>query len=533
MTFVRLTIAACALFAVGLAAQTPLQLVPVASGLTSPVLVTTPPGDFDRIFVVEQSGRIRIVKNGVLLAAPFLDLSAVALNFGETGLLGLAFHPAYAANGRFFVFYNAQPWPRGYLRRFTVSASNPDVADPSSDVALLEVPLPYGNHNGGMLAFGPDGMLYLSLGDGGGTAATGDDPHNHAQRGDSLIGKMLRLDVDNPQPPLPYGIPPNNPFAGPGDPRDEIWAFGFRNPWRFSFDRLTGDLYIGDVGGREEEVDFEPAGSPGGRNYGWSCMSGVHCNNPAVCTCFSASLTGPVYSYDSWVTAGAIIGGYVYRGVAIPDLRGAYFFADYMRDKVWSLRHNGTAVTQLIDRTAELTPPPPFPPPTFSAFGEDAYGEIHVCDLAGTVYKIVPVNPVLAGVSSYGTGTPGCSGQHALTAVHSPVLGNPAFTLRCSAAPASSLGILAFASNPDVAGSDPLGLGFVAHLQLSSPLLLLETMFSESAGTGSFAFPIPPSPTLVGVTLHAQAIWIWSPAVCTPSPFGWSSSPGLTFTLQP
>lgn len=529
MPAIRRPFLVLALLAQSAIAQTPLQLQPVASGLTAPVLVTAPRGDLARVFVAEHPGRIRIIKNGVLLATPFLDLSAIVQNFGESGFLGLAFHPSYATNGRFFVFYNSHPWPQGYLRRFTVSAGNPDVADPSTDTAVLDVPLTFGNHNGGMLAFGPDGMLYLSLGDGGGSG--GDDPLNHAQRGDTLLGKMLRLDVDNPQPPLAYGIPANNPFAGPGDPLDEIWAFGFRNPWRFSFDRLTGDLYIADVGGREEEVDFQAAASPGGRNYGWSCMSGVQCNNLPVCTCFSPALTNPVFSYDGWTASGAIIGGYVYRGVAIPDLRGTYFFGDYVRHQVWSLRYDGTAVTQLTNRTAELAPPAPFPPLAVSAFGEDGFGELHVCDLAGTVYKIVPVTPVVVGVASYGTGTPGCSGPHLLGAVNSPVLGNPAFTLRCTNAPASSLGLLAFAAAPDVAGSDP-GLGFIAHLQVSS-LLLLATMISDNTGVGSFAFPIPPSPSLIGASLHTQALWLWSPAVCTPSPFGWSSSSGLTFTLQP
>ncbi len=518
------------------AAQTPLSLQFVAAGLTRPVLVTSPPNDLERIFVVQQQGRIRIVRNGILLPTPFLDLTGTGtvLFGGEAGLLGLAFHPNYASNGQFFVYHNGFPAHSAYVRRFTVSTTNPDVADLASGVTLLTTPLLYGNHNGGMLAFGPDGKLYISIGDGGSTPPLWpDDPQNNAQRGDSLLGKLLRIDVDNPAPPLLYGIPANNPFIGPGDPRDEIWALGLRNPWRFSFDRLTGDLYIADVGGQHEEVDFQPAGVPGGRNYGWSCMTGTLCNGLPVCTCNAPALTLPIHEYGTVSPPHAIIGGYVYRGCAIPDLRGAYFFADYMTLQIWSFRRNGSGITQLIDRTAELVPPTPYFLVGPTAFGEDGRGELYLCDFAGQVYKIVPSAPVQAGLLPYGVGTPGCAGAHALTADCSPVVGNPMFTLRCSNAPALSIGLLAIASDADVAGSDPFGFGFLAHVQVTSAFLVLLTMASDVSGIGSFGFPIPPSPPLAGMNLNAQAVWLWSPAVCTPSPFGWSSSPGLSITLQP
>ncbi|MBL8753171.1 MAG: PQQ-dependent sugar dehydrogenase [Planctomycetes bacterium] len=528
-------LASCLLL-VSVAAQTPLRLDFVVGGLTRPLLVTAPPGDTERIFIVEQPGRIRIVKNGVLLATPFLDLttSGIVSYGGENGLLGLAFHPQYATNGRFFVFHSGWPWPTEHVRRFTVSAGNPDLADPSSGVGLLQVPSVYGHHNGGMVAFGADGFLYVSLGDGGSTAPLWpNDPQNHAQRGDSLLGKVLRLDVDTVQPPLQYGVPPGNPFVGPGDPRDEIWAFGFRNPYRFSFDRLTGDLWLADVGGNREEIDFEAAGSAGGGNYGWSCMSGTFCTGTASCVCNAANLRLPIHEYPVAPNGQAIIGGFVYRGVAIPDLRGSYFFADHIRVELWSCRRLGTGVSQLTNRTVELSPPSPHFLVGPTGFGEDGFGEIYLCDLSGKVFKIVPTTPVQAGVVPFGVGTPGCSGAHTLAAVGSPVIGNPRFELVCTQAPPLFPGLLGFAGMADVPGSDPLGFGVLLHLGLASPFLVLETMLSDAAGVGSFPFAIPPAPALVGAVLHTQVLWPWSPAVCTPSSSGWSSSPGLTLTLQP
>jgi glucose/arabinose dehydrogenase len=530
-----LLVALVAFSPMALPAQTPLRLEFVVGGLNRPLLVTAPPGDLQRLFVVEQPGRIRIVRNGALLPTPFLDLTGSGtISFGgELGLLGLAFHPQYASNGKFYVFHSGFPWPRALVKQFTVSA-NSDVANPAPATTLLNIPMVYGNHNGGMIAFGPDGYLYVSIGDGGSTAPLWpNDPQNHAQRGDSLLGKLLRIHVDTVQPPLNYGIPPSNPFAGPGDPLDEIWAFGLRNPWRFSFDRLTGDLWLADVGGQREEIDFEPAGSAGGRNYGWSCMSGTFCTGTASCVCNAAALTMPIHEYPTAANGQAIIGGYVYRGVAIPDLRGSYFFADHIRVELWSCRRNGAAVTQLTNRTVELTPPAPHVLVGPTGFGEDGFGELYVCDFAGKVYRIAPQTPVQAGVVPFGTGTPGCSGAHSLYAVGSPVVGNPAFGLRCSQAPPLFPGVLGFADVADVPGSDPLGFGVLFHLSLASPFLVLDVMLADASGLGAFSFPIPPSPALAGVTLHTQVLWPWLPASCVPSVSGWSSSPGLTLTLQP
>ena len=514
-------------------AQTQLQLQQVVT-LSRPVQVTAPPGDLRRIFVVEQAGRIRIVKDGVLLSTPFLDLTGLGqVAFGgELGLLGLAFHPNHASNGQFFVFHSGFPFPTNYVKRFTVSPGNPDIANVASATTVWSTPTIYGNHNGGMVAFGADGKLYISHGDGGSTPPLWpDDPSNTAQRGDTFLGKLLRIDVDNPQPPLQYGIPPDNPYVGPGNPLDEIWARGLRNPWRFSFDRLTGDLWLADVGGFREEIDFQPAGAPGGRNYGWSCMTGTQCNPPLVCTCNAPTITLPIHDYGALSPPHAIIGGHVYRGSAIPDLRGAYFFADYMTAQIWSCRRAGSGITQLVDRTVELTPSVGLiVGPT--AFGEDGYGELYVCDFSGGVFKIVPTVPTLVGVVPYGAGTPGCSGAHTLTADRSPVVGNPSFALLVANGPVGGLGLMAVAAAPDVAGSDPLGFGFQAHVQLGS-LLVLATMLADPNGRGSYAFPIPPAPSLAGANLYAQSLWLWSPAVCAPSPSGWSSSPGLAITLQP
>ena len=298
----------------------------VASGLTQPVFITHAGDGSGRIFIVEQTGTIRILKNGSLLPAPFLDIHTLVKAGGEQGLLALAFHPSYSSNGIFFVAYTA---PRAgdstgsnlVLEKFTVSA-NPDAANAASGVILLSIPHPVNtNHNGGTLAFGADGYLYWSTGDGG----SGGDPPNNAQQLNNLLGKILRLDVN--AGPL-YGIPPSNPFFSSGDPnvRKEIWAYGLRNPWRISFDRLTHDLYIGDVGqSRREEVDFQPAGSAGGENYGWHVMEGTLCYNP-LSGCDQSGKVLPVTEYDHTLGC-SISGGYVYRGTNFPPSAAIIFTA--------------------------------------------------------------------------------------------------------------------------------------------------------------------------------------------------------------
>ncbi len=266
--------ALCALFASLLPAQ--LKKTAVASGLAQPLFATSPPGDSQRLFIVLQHGRIVILQNGTVLARPFLDIGARVQTGGERGLLGLAFHPHYDQNGFFFVNYSQRDTGATILERFQVS-SDPNIAADSSGTAILDpIPQPAGNHNGGCIQFGPDGYLYIGLGDGG----FGGDPDCRAQDPQDLLGKMLRIDVDGPG----SRIPPTNPFTGDSSTLDEIWATGLRNPWRFSFDRQTGDLYIGDVGqSRRAEIDFQPGNSTGGENYGWKIMEGDSCFSTRRC----------------------------------------------------------------------------------------------------------------------------------------------------------------------------------------------------------------------------------------------------------
>jgi glucose/arabinose dehydrogenase len=368
----------------------------VASGLSSPIFVTSPPGDLQRLFIVERPGRIVILSNGQVLPDPFLDIVGRVLSGGERGLLGLAFHPDYDNNGYFYVNYTNTSG-NTVVSRFEISA-DPDLADSSSEYLLLTISQPYSNHNGGMIAFGPnDGYLYIGMGDGG----SGGDPQNRAQNDGVLLGKMLRIDVDGGSP---YGIPPDNPFAGPGDPLDEIWARGLRNPWRFSFDRQTGDIYIADVGQSQwEEIDYQPASGSGGENYGWRLMEGVHCYNPPI-DCDSGGLTYPIYEYSHGGSPFrcSITGGYVYRGNAIPQLPGTYFFADYCSDQIWSFRYDGSNITEFTDRTTELAPDSGQVINDISSFGEDGSGELYIVDLGGEVFKIVPLPQTIPTLSEWG-----------------------------------------------------------------------------------------------------------------------------------
>jgi len=366
---------------------------PFASGLSSPLYVTHAPGDSTRVFILEQAGRIRIVKSGALLAAPFLDITADVAFGGERGLLGLAFHPDYQSNGYFYINYTRSSDDATVIERYSVSG-DPDLADATSGAGLLTIPQPELNHNGGCLQFGPDGMLYIGMGDGGGA----NDQHGligNAQDPTVLLGKILRLDVDNP----PNYIPADNPWVGVQageDTLDLIWAYGVRNPWRFSFDRVTGDLYIADVGqsgdAAREEISFQPAASTGGENYGWRCMDGTVCTGNSGCTCFSPDLTDPIHEYTH-DDGCAITGGYVYRGCAIPELEGQYFFADYCSGRTWSILHDGTTSTDTTEWTTD------FGSAAFnvSSFGEDYFGELYICDLGGDVYKIVSDNPAPCG----------------------------------------------------------------------------------------------------------------------------------------
>lgn len=341
----------------------------VISGLSNPAFITSPPGD-PRMFIVELPGRIRILRDGVLLSQPFLDIRSLVSSGGERGLFSVAFHPEYPQNGFFYVSHTDLSGA-SRIARYRVSA-NPDVADVTSAKIILSVAQPYANHNGGPIAFGPDGMLYIGLGDGG----SGGDPLGHGQNRATLLGSLLRIDVDSGDP---YAIPPDNPFVNDPDARPEIWAYGLRNPWRFSFDRESGDLYVADVGQNAwEEVNAVPADSAG-INYGWNRMEGRHCYASGGCSV--SGLTLPVYEYANSSDTCSVTGGYVYRGAAIPDVIGAYFFADYCEGRLRSFRvQSGEAMdarTWDLGRLGSIT-----------SFGEDAAGELYIVTAEGVVYRL-------------------------------------------------------------------------------------------------------------------------------------------------
>ncbi len=378
-------------------AEIPMTTTRVASGQGSPVFVTAPPGDTTRLFIVDKgtgtTGTIRILDfaSGNVLATPFLVVTGVDhTGSNERGLLGMAFHPDYANNGYFYL-YLSNTSGSNQIRRYTVSAGNANVADPASMQIVTTFTDPFSNHNGGWMGFGPDGFLYVAAGDGG----SGNDPFGNAQNKASLLGKMLRLDVDGDDfpadPNTNYAIPPGNPFAGAGDPgADEVFHYGLRNPWRDSFDRATGDLYIGDVGQNAfEELDRAPAGSVG-LNFGWACMEANSCTGNGGCTCSDASLTKPIYSYPLYVGGTlAIIGGYVYRGSSLCGMQGTYFFGDYGSGSIWTTPTVGPL--QVTNRATELHPAGGLSITSISSFGEDAAGELYICDLnGGEVFKIVP-----------------------------------------------------------------------------------------------------------------------------------------------
>lgn len=349
-------------------------LVQVAA-LPQPVDIQNAGDNSGRLFFVERAGRIRVFRNGQLLPAAFLDISGQVSTSGEGGLLGLAFHPGFAQNRRFFVYYTRPGNPlTSVLSQFRASAANPDVAE-AAETILLEVPQPFTNHNGGQIAFGPDGRLYVALGDGGGSG----DPLGNGQNLGTLLGALLRIDVDAADPGLAYRIPPDNPFVGQAGARGEIWAYGLRNPWRFSFDRPTGRLFLADVGqSAREEINLITRGG----NYGWNVMEGTICHHPPS-GCNMAGLVLPIYDLGRDL-ARSITGGLVYRGARFPQLVGTYIFGDFITGRIWALREQGGGWQreELFATNRQV-----------AAFGADELGELYVADLAGAVLQIAPASP--------------------------------------------------------------------------------------------------------------------------------------------
>ncbi len=394
-----------------LGGQAPIQFTLVTSGLDNPVQVTQPPNDSSRLFIVEQVGTIRIFENGALLPTPFLDIGTLTSDGSEQGLLSMAFDPDYASSGLFYVYYTDDIATPGdvTLARYSVSA-NPDVADPNSAEIVLVIPHPTnGNHNGGSLAFSPNnGYLYMGVGDGGG----GGDVPNNAQTLSVLLGKLLRLDVDDTgkvpcgqTTPAPYGVPASNPFVGEAG-CDEIWSYGLRNPWRFTFDRETGDILMGDVGQQLwEEIDYQPAASTGGENWGWRRMEGFHCYNPST-GCNDGTLELPILEYGHALGC-SVTGGFRYRGSEIPGLYGVYLYGDYCTGRIWEAVQNGGGewTSTEIQDTSYL----------ISGWGEDNAGEMYLANHGGSVLKVTQAPNPVPTVTSV---TP--------TAV---VAGDPGFTL--------------------------------------------------------------------------------------------------------
>ncbi len=327
----------------------------------------------ERLFITQQNGVITLMVDGQVLSEPFLDITRrVNSNGFEQGLLGLAFHPDYAQNGRFFVNYTRTD-DATVIAEFAVDPTNPNRALPDSERVLLTIAQPYRNHNGGQLKFGPDGYLYIGTGDGG----SANDPPNNGQRTDTLLGKLLRLDVDSGDP---YGIPASNPFVNDDAVRNEIWATGLRNPWRFSFDRETGDMYMADVGQNIwEEINFQPHDSAGGENYGWRIFEASNCH---MDDCTTPGLTDPVFEYSHEGGHCSVTGGYMYRGEQYPELYGNYFLADYCSGQLWRMVQTEEGWnTAVINNVGFLV----------STFGEDVQGELYIVDqAAGTIYQITP-----------------------------------------------------------------------------------------------------------------------------------------------
>ena len=451
-----------------------LKATEVATGLVQPVLAVSPFRDMHRLFIGEQGGTIRILKDGALLPVPFLDVTTRISQGGERGLLGLAFHPEYGVNGRFFISVTDLLGDTSVLE-YAVSASNPDVADPVPVRQIYAQAQPYPNHNGGCLQFGIDGMLLLALGDGGGSF----DPGGNSQNTQNGLGALLRFDVDL-DPPF---IPADNPFLGLGGD-EAIFAYGLRNPWRFSVDPLLGDVWIGDVGQYErEELNVVPGASSGGVNFGWRCMEGSLCTSYDGCTCAGPDLTLPVHEVVHGVGDCAITGGYVYRGSRIPELYGRYVFGDYCSRRVRSLSWDGTAATDLRDHTQELAPMSGGSLAGLAAFGEDGAGELYICSHStGTLYRIDQDCSATPYCSTLPNST-GFGGR--IGSTEAPDLSTGAFTLEAWGLPPGTTGIFFYGLAP---GETPVGDGYLCVANNGAGIFRFGPLMV--GGNGRVAMPI-------------------------------------------
>ncbi|MCP3919785.1 MAG: PQQ-dependent sugar dehydrogenase [bacterium] len=481
-------------------AQSSLTVEPIVTGFGGPTFVTAPDGDAERLFITElNTGLVRIVQDGVLLPTPFLDVSA-ASSLPLQQLYSMAFHPDYDQNGLFFVYYVGSNGG-SMLERFQVSAVDPNIADPSSGLLLISTSFPVAGHAGHGAVFGPDGLLYVAIGNGNNMGT----PSCISQDPSSMLGKILRIDVDSG---APYAIPPDNPFLGVPGYLPEIWAIGLRNPWRMSFDRLTGDLYIGDVGqSQREEINFEPAGFAGGRNYGWAAQEG---SLPIAGGCppgtpphGDPAYTRPIYEYDHGMGC-SVTGGYVYRGADIPSLYGTYFFGDFCANEIqgiWSFRYSGCAVTNFVNRAPQLQPETGGPIDQLATFGEDGVGELYVADLGGSVYKIVRE----CGFETYCETTPNSTGLSARAiASGSARIASNELILTASNLPANQFGHFFMSSTRDFV---PLFGGSQGNLCVAPPIYRFADDIWNSGPSGSATFypdlvDLPP-----GVMVRAGDTW--------------------------
>ena len=473
----------------------------VVEGLILPVYVTAPDRD-ERLFVLEQiSGHVKLVKDGVIEPEPFLDLGSELTIGGERGLLCLAFHPDYDVNGRFYVTYNGAGGDL-VLARFLVDPLDPDRALPGSREIIMSLPQPFPQHNGSMITFGDDGLFYMSTGDGG----SGGDPFDNAQNLSSLLGKLLRIDVDGA---FPYTIPPNNPFIGVPGAREEVLAYGLRNPWRFSLDAQSGLAIIGDVGQNLIEEVSVMRTDVGGANFGWRCAEGTLCTGLGTCSCPEPDVVDPIHEY-SHDDGCAIVGGYVYRGDAIAGLRGDYLFADYCTDRVWSFRPTPNGPIGFTERTFELSPPGG----AFgfiTSFGLDGFGELLIVAYEGVVYRVTEAPPIpdcdgdgisdedeIAGGTAFDANANGLPDDCEVLLVGTPLIEDQLATLDfVGAAPNQPLAW--FASLRGI-GFGPCYFGGSLCLDLLPHLLvpgqppgvyLLTISAADAQGAGSLSFVVP------------------------------------------